>query len=211
MKIERIIEGQPLTFYLAEEQRLAKQVNEPLFFTWVVPPTVIYGQHQIAEQELNEVYCREHQIAVVQRKSGGGCVYADEGNVMVSFIVPTEHVRQTFETYINLLADALKELGYPAVTTEHNDILVNGHKVSGAACYSVGTNAIVHATMLYDVNLEALQHAITPSAEKLNKHAVQSVRQRVKNLKEIRNLGTTQAFRDKLEKQLDYGNISSRG
>ena len=192
-----------LAQYLSIEHDYAQQTKEPLFFTWVVPPTVIYGQHQIAEQELNETYCREHQIAIVQRKSGGGCVYADEGNVMVSFIVPTEHVRQTFETYINMLADALKELGYPAVTTEHNDILVNGHKVSGAACYSVGTNAIVHATMLYDVNLEALQHAITPSAEKLNKHAVQSVRQRVKNLKEIRDLGPTTDFRVMLEQQLN--------
>lgn len=199
MKRIPVIEGLSLAEYLQFEHDAAQQVTEPSFFTWRVPPTVIYGQHQIAEQELNEAYCREHHIAVVQRKSGGGCVYADEGNVMVSFIVPTSHVRATFETYIRMLAYALQALGYPAVTTEHNDILVNAHKVSGAACYSVGTNAIVHATMMYDVNIDALERAITPTTDKLAKHAVSSVRQRVTNLRTILNLGTTQEFREKLE------------
>ena len=44
---------------------------------------------------------------------------------------------------------------------------------------------IVHGTMLYDVNFEVLQQAITPSQEKLAKHGVESVRQRVMNLKEV--------------------------
>jgi lipoate-protein ligase A len=45
--------------------------------------------------------------------------------------------------------------------------------------------------MLYDVNLEALQQAITPTKEKLAKHGVASVRQRVANIKEL-----TDAFAD---------------
>jgi len=202
LKFYRAIEGLRLDEYLQLEQDLAKQVQEPTVFTWVVAPTVIFGQHQIREQEVNEAYCREHGIHIVQRKSGGGCVYADEGNVMVSFLVPTEHVRQTFEQYMALMAEVLRKMGYPAVTTEHNDILVDGHKVSGAACYSVGNVAIVHATMLYDVNLEALQQAITPSAAKLAKHAVSSVRQRVTNLRTIHDLGTTLEFRKQLEQML---------
>ena len=199
---ERIIEGKPLAFYLDEEQHLAQQVTEPTFFTWVVPPTVIYGQHQVREQEVNEAYCRENHIAVVQRQSGGGCVYADQGNVMLSYISPSNHATQEFDWFLNRVANALQQLGYPAVTTEHNDILVDGHKVSGFACHKLPNATIVHATMLYDVNLEALQNAITPSVEKLEKHAVQSVRQRVMNLRSIKDIGNTQQFRNKLEKQI---------
>jgi len=196
------IEGLWLDEYLAYEQQLAAEVTEPTFFTWVVPPTVIYGQHQVREQEVNEAYCRENHIAVVQRQSGGGCVYADQGNVMLSYIAPSAHATQEFEWFLNQVAHALQQLGYPAVTTEHNDILVDGHKVSGFACHKLPNATIVHATMLYDVNLEALQNAITPSVEKLEKHAVQSVRQRVMNLRSIKDIGTTQAFRNKLEKQI---------
>ena len=202
MKRYRAIEGLRLDEYLQIEQDLAANIQEPTFFTWIVAPTVICGQHQIRAQEVNETYCREHSIQVVQRKSGGGCVYADSGNVMVSYITPSTHSQTEFEGFIARLADALQSLGYEAVTTAHNDILVGGKKVSGAACYKLPNATIVHATMLYDVNLEALEKAITPTAEKLAKHAVQSVRQRVRNLKEIRDFGSTQAFREKLEKIL---------
>ena len=59
---------------------MVKTVQEPTLFTWIVRPTVIYGRHQSAEVEVNEDYCVSHGIEVVQRKSGGGCVYADEGS-----------------------------------------------------------------------------------------------------------------------------------
>lgn len=178
-------EGLSLTEYLQIEQDLVREVQEPTLFTWIVAPTVIYGRHQSAEVEVNEAYCREHGIAVVQRKSGGGCVYADEGNLMISFVTPDTHSEQVFSDFLEVVATALRDKGLPAVTTAHNDILVDGRKVSGWACYTCPTGTIVHGTMLYDVNLDALQHAITPTAAKLAKHAVASVRQRVVNLREI--------------------------
>ncbi len=199
------IEGLRLDEYLQLEQELAAEIREPVFFTWIVSPTVIYGQHQICEQEVNLEYCKTHNIQIVQRKSGGGCVYADGGNVMVSYISPSTHAQTEFGAFIDRLAKALQALGYEAVTTEHNDILVGGHKVSGAACYKLPNATVVHATMLYDVNLEALQNAITPSAAKLQKHAVSSVRQRVVNLRTIRDLGPTADFRQALNIEILHG------
>ena len=188
-----------LTDYLALEAEMVKQIKEPTLFTWIVAPTVIYGRHQSAEVEVNETYCREHQIQVVQRQSGGGCVYADEGNVMVSFISPSTHSQIVFDQFLQILSTALRQLGYDAVITQHNDILVGERKVSGTACYTTPTGTVVHASILYDVNLDDLQQAITPTAAKLAKHAVASVRQRVANLRDIKDLGTTQSFRQQLE------------
>ena len=196
----RFAEGLLLDEYLRIEQDLAQQVQEPTLFTWVVSPTVIYGRHQLREQEVNESYCAEHGIRVVQRQSGGGCVYADEGNVMVSYVSPSTHNQEVFDEFLAMLSGAFRQLGYDAVTTEHNDILVGGRKVSGTACYTTPTGTVVHASILYDVNLEALEQAITPTAEKLAKHAVQSVRQRVANLRDIKDLGSTQTFRQLVEK-----------
>lgn len=191
MLIVHFPEGLALTEYLLKEQEMVQTVQQPTLFTWVVAPTVIYGRHQSAEAEVNENYCREHGIAVVQRKSGGGCVYADEGNLMISFISPSTHSEQVFAEFLNIIAQALQAKGLPAVTTAHNDILVNGRKVSGCACFASPTGTIVHGTLLYDVNLEAMLAAITPSTDKLAKHGVASVRQRVANLKEL-----TTAFED---------------
>lgn len=199
VKVEKVQDGLLLDEYLQLERDLVERVQEPTLFTWVVAPTVIFGRHQLREQEVNEAYCAKHGIRVVQRQSGGGCVYADEGNVMVSYISPSTHSQEVFEAFLAMLSGAFRQLGYDAVTTEHNDILVNGRKVSGTACYTTPTGTVVHASILYDVNLEALEQAITPTAEKLAKHAVQSVRQRVANLRSIKDLGSTQDFRQMLE------------
>lgn len=183
MKWIDVPKGQTLAWYLDEELRQAQDVQQESFFCWTVAPTVIYGRHQSREAEVNEAYCREHGIAVVQRKSGGGCVYADQGNLMISLISPDTHSEQVFERFLQIVAGVLRELGLPAVTTAHNDVLVNGRKVSGNACYALPNATIVHGTLLYDVNLDALELAITPSEAKMQKHAVQSVRQRVANIR----------------------------
>lgn len=202
MLLARVIEGLPLMDYLAMEADMVKTIQEPTVFTWVVSPTVIYGRHQLREQEVNEAYCASHGVRVVQRQSGGGCVYADRGNLMVSFVSPSTHSQEVFDAFLMLLSGALRDLGYDAVTTAHNDVLVAGRKVAGTACYTTPTGTVVHASMLYDVNLTDLEAAITPSEAKLAKHAVASVRQRVRNLREIRDLGDMALFRQALEKAI---------
>ena len=202
MLLARVIEGLPLMDYLAMEADMVKTIQEPTFFTWVVSPTVIYGRHQCAEAEVNEAYCHAHGIAVVQRQSGGGCVDADRGNLMISFVSPSTRSQEVFDQFLVLLSGALRQLGYEAVTTAHNDVLVGDRKVCGTACYTTPTGTVVHACMLYDVNLTDLETAITPSEAKLAKHAVASVRQRVRNLREIRDLGDMALFREALEKAI---------
>jgi len=203
VKTERKKEGLPLEEYLALEAEMVKTVEEPVWFTWVVEPTVIYGRHQVREQEVNDAYCAEHGIRVVQRQSGGGCVYADRGNLMISFVSPSTRSQEVFDTFLRIVSQALRRMGYDAVTTQHNDILVGERKVCGTACYTTPTGTVVHASTLYDVNLDALEAAITPSAAKLAKHAVASVRQRVQNLRGIRDMGDIEAFRTELEKHLE--------
>lgn len=202
MLLARVIEHLPLEDYLVLEAEMVKTIAEPTLFTWVVDPTVIYGRHQLREQEVNEAYCASHGVRVVQRQSGGGCVYADRGNLMVSFVSPSTRSQEVFDQFLVLLSGTLRQLGYEAVTTAHNDVLVGDRKVCGTACYTTPTGTVVHASMLYDVNLTDLEAAITPSEAKLAKHAVASVRQRVRNLRDIRDLGDMALFRQALEKAI---------
>lgn len=178
-----------LVWYLAMEEYMAQHIaNQEIFFSWIVSPTVIFGRHQVMEDEVNIPFCREHGVQMYRRKSGGGCVYADRGNLMLSYITPDTHSEQVFQRYLDIISDALHQLGFPAVKSEHNDILIDGHKVSGNACYALPTGTIVHGTLLYNVDFSALQQAITPSKEKLAKHGVQSVRQRVGNLVDLQGM-----------------------
>ncbi len=172
----------PLVFYLAMEEYVASDIGEG-FFTWNVAPTVIFGRNQDMEAEVNLRYCRENAIRVFRRKSGGGCVYADRGNLMVSYIVPKGNVDEVFSAYLDRMCESLRGLGLDAVKSSHNDILLSGRKISGNAFFSAKDASIVHGTLIYDVDLEAMVAAITPPAAKLERHGVQSVRQRVTCIK----------------------------
>lgn len=189
-------ENKRLVWYLALEEYVAARVKEDTIFFWIVSPTVIFGRHQVMLNEVNTAFCKAHEIAMYRRKSGGGCVYADRGNLMISYVTNNTHSEAVFQHYLALLTHALSQAGYPAVKSEHNDVLVNGRKVSGNACYALPTGTIVHGTLLWNVDFGVLQQAITPTREKLQKHGVESVRQRVVNLSSIPSLQAIRTVED---------------
>ena len=182
-------EVRPLSFYLSMEEYVARHVSEPeCFFMWQVEPTVIYGRNQILENEVNLEYCREHDIKVVHRKSGGGCVYADMDNLMLSYITTGENVGFAFNQFVQMILLVLRKAGVKAIGTSHNDIMIGDRKVCGTACYHLSDRSIVHSTMLYNTNMEHMLNAITPGPEKLEKRGIQSVRQRITLLKDHTSL-----------------------
>ena len=179
-----------LVFYLAMEEYVARCLDEKeCFFMWQVSPTVIFGRNQVLEAEINLPYCQENNISIFRRKSGGGCVYSDMGNIMLSYIKDGDSVGFVFDTYMRLIAFALQKAGINAQVSGRNDILVDGRKVSGNAFYQLPGRSIVHGTMLFNTNFEHLVNAITPSNNKLQSKGVASVRQRVTNLVEHTSMG----------------------
>ena len=178
-----------LSFYLAMEEYVARHIDEDdLFFMWQVRPTVIFGRNQSLENEVNVDYCRANEIEMYRRKSGGGCVYADMGNVMLSYISKEENVGLTFNRFINMLLLVLRRMGIEATGTSHNDIMIGDRKVCGTAFYHIPGRSIVHSTMLYDTNMNHMLNAITPSQEKLQSKGIKSVRQRITFLKDHTSL-----------------------
>ena len=173
-----------LAFYLAMEEYMAREFSDDVFFTWRVPPTVIIGRNQVLENEVNLPFCRSKGIKVFRRRSGGGCVYADYGNIMLSYVSGRTDAPVLFDRYLSELASALSSLGLPAEKSGRNDIMVEGRKISGNAFHQLHDRSIVHGTLLYSTDLEALTEAIRPPVEKLQRHGVESVRQRVMNLSE---------------------------
>lgn len=178
------VKDRSLVFYLAMEEFVAREIEGEAFFIWRVNPTVIIGRNQDLEAEVNMDYCREHGVEVVRRKSGGGCVYSDKGNIMISYISGRGDVSEVFERYLDMLTSCLQSLGLPACRSGRNDVLVDGRKVSGNAFHMLPDRSIVHGTLLYSTGFDALETAIRPPVEKLERHGVASVRQRVTNLSE---------------------------
>lgn len=181
-----IEEQRPLPFYLAMEEYIARNLPaDDYFFIWQVPPTVIFGRNQLIESEVDVAYCKAHNIEMFRRKSGGGCVFADQSNLMLSYITPADNVNFTFHRYMLMVEHVLQKLGLDARTTGRNDILIGGKKVSGNAFYHLPGRSIVHGTMLYDTDIERMVRSTTPSQEKLKSKGVESVRQHVTTLNQF--------------------------
>lgn len=173
----------PLGFFLAMEEWVAHCLDggDDYFFSWVVGPTVIIGRNQDLRSEVDVDYCREHGIDIVRRRSGGGAVYADADNMMMSYITADTDVEKVFARYTAMVAAQLCELGLDARPTGRNDIGVGPEqrKISGNAYYLLADRSIVHGTMLYDTDLTNMLNAITPSRAKLESHKVKSVDARI--------------------------------
>lgn len=198
-----------LPFYLAMEEYVARNIykGEDCFFMWQVNPTVIFGRNQVIEDEVNIEYCKSHNIQFYRRKSGGGCVYADMGNVMLSYITGEESVDNCFAYYMEMLTRSFNAIGIPAERNDHNDIMLNGQKISGNAILHMTDRVIAHGTLLYDTNMENMTNAITPSKQKLSRNGVQSVRQRITLLKDFTPL-SLEEMKKKLRATICISSVS---
>lgn len=174
-----------VSFYLAMEEFVARNVTaDDSLFYWQVEPSVVFGRNQLVSNEVNVDYCRSHGIGMFRRKSGGGCVYADNDNVMFSFITGGDNVGLTFNRYMQMMVLMLRRMGVEATADGRNDILIECRKVSGTAFYHIPGRNIVHGTMLFDTDMDNMTRSITPPGEKLASNGVDSVRRRVALLKD---------------------------
>ncbi|MGN0087118.1 MAG: lipoate--protein ligase [Alloprevotella sp.] len=178
-------------FYLAAEEYIAEQLPEDNYlFAWQLHPTVVMGRNQIAHQEFDLDFCRRERIDICRRKSGGGAIFADRGNIMFSLITGSSPVEPLFAEYAEMVAASLSRLGAPTMVSGRNDVcLQGGGKICGNAFYHLPGRNIVHGTMLYDTDARLMAGALTPDKQKLQQRGVRSVSSRISLLKDALSFG----------------------
>ncbi len=185
--------GKRAAFYLAAEEYIAKHLPEDNYlFTWKVSNTVVMGRNQNADAEIDLDFCRANGIDIIRRKSGGGCVFADENNIMVSLVTGPGAVETLFKAYANTLAQTLHQIGVNAEVSGRNDILFEGKKISGGAFYHLTQRNIVHSTLLYNTQSDLMTGALSPNPDKMKEHGVKSVKSRVGLLKDTLDMNIDQ-------------------
>ena len=172
---------------LALEEYLLRhgQLIEPLLLLYVNEPAVIVGRNQNTAEEIDPDYVEAQGIQVVRRLSGGGAVYHDLGNLNFCFITPGKKHLHDFKRFTEPIIRVLGQLGVEAELRGKSDIFAAGKKISGNAQYSTAGRMFSHGTLLFDSDLEALLKALNPRQVQIESKAVQSVRSRVTNIREL--------------------------
>lgn len=153
---------------------------------WQNDNTVVIGQNQNAEQEVNRAFAEKHGIRVVRRTTGGGAVYHDLGNLNYSFITDAgEAETLAMERFTLPVVRALRGLGLQAETGGRNDILVEGRKVSGTAQRLLGGRILHHGTLLFDADPAMVAGALRVDPEKFRSKSAKSVRSRIGNIRDF--------------------------
>lgn len=158
-------------------------LDEPVFYLWQNAPSVIIGLNQNAYTEVNLPYLEEKGILLARRVTGGGAVYHDLQNLNYTIVGRSADLEHDYPGYLTVIIDALRSLGVTAELSGRNDILIDGHKVSGYAKRVWKDRLMVHGTLMYDVDLNTLSSVLAVSGDKLEAHGIASVKSRVTNLK----------------------------
>ncbi len=190
-------------YNLAAEQLLfdACPRGTMILYLWQNDKTVVIGKNQNPLSECDLPKMKRDGIHLARRKSGGGAVYHDKGNLNFSFICHSDDEREaTVLRNMQIIASACAELGIEAIPTGRNDILAAGGKFSGNAFFHKESKTCHHGTLLIESNFDALSGYLTPSPLKLSAKGIKSVRSRVTNLSSLSPGLTAAAFRELLIK-----------
>lgn len=186
MKFKYIISDQFNPYYnLALEQYLFDFVDNEtcILYLWQNDNTIVVGKNQNIEVECKvEEFLAQGGI-IARRKSGGGAVYHDFGNLNFSIISKADITSEM--SYQKIVTDAVLNLGLEAEFNGRNDIIIDNKKFSGNAVYDNGKVACQHGTILISSNIEKMTYFLTPDESKLARHHVKSVSSRVVNLSEL--------------------------
>lgn len=185
--------GGSIYAHLAEEELLMRAVaaDELIVYLWCNAPCVVIGQNQNPWRECNLTAMEAAHVQLARRKTGGGAVYQDMGNLNFSFIAKGQNYDQAAQT--QLLIEALRDMGVEAQVDGRNDLLLaDGRKCSGMAFCERGDACLQHGTLLVSVDLADMAKYLQVSEAKLQSKGVRSVRSRVANISEIKPSLTVQ-------------------
>lgn len=159
------------------------QPGEVTLLLWQNHNTVVIGRNQNVWRECRVGRLEQDGGFLARRRSGGGAVYHDLGNLNFSFIARDADYNPARQ--FEVIIDAMGNLGIAATMCGRNDLLVDGRKFSGNAFLHTGGRNCHHGTILIDTDKLKMERYLNVSPDKLNYNGVPSIKARVANLCEF--------------------------
>lgn len=129
---------------------------------------VVLGRSSQPEVEVNQAACRQDDIQVYRRSSGGGTVLAGPGCLMYALVLDFETfpflqaIDEAHRFVLKRMANILSSITDSVDVDGISDLVLrksssaNARKFSGNAMRSKRRNILYHGTFLYDFDLERI-------------------------------------------------------
>ena len=135
----------------------------------------LVGKFQNLEAEIDLDFCREADIGVNRRPTGGGAILMGEGQLGIAVIhssrvagVP-QHPKEIFARYGRAIMAGLERLGVRGDLEAKNDIRVAGRKIAGlGVCRDESGTFLFHTSLLVDLDVDLMLRVLKIPAEKIS-------------------------------------------
>jgi lipoate-protein ligase A len=163
--------------------------RDTLRFLRFSPLAVLVGYHQCVAQEVRLDYCRQNNIHINRRITGGGAILFDESQLGWEVICGKSFLNSSFMTFKLLkrlcetAVGALSDFGLQALFRDNNDVEINGRKISGTGGTELYEALLFQGTLLVDFDVDTMLKSLKIPVEKLKAKEIDSVKERVTCLK----------------------------
>ena len=148
-------------------------------------PAVLVGYNQSVEQEVRIDFCKNKDIEINRRLTGGGAIFFGRKSLgweifaSKSDLGVYQPVAKVFERMCKGVILALRMLGIHASFRPKNDIEVKGRKISGTGGTERDGAFLFQGTLLVDFDVNTMIRALRIPVEKLSDKEITSVKERV--------------------------------
>ena len=165
---------------MAIDEYLLYNCNDPVLriYGWS-KPCISIGYFQSTD-EVDFKKCKEQNVDVVRRITGGGAVFHDM-EVTYSFVTKdfSQGIMESYKEISEIVIQALKKLGLDAKFSPLNDVTVNEKKVCGNAQTRKNNTLLQHGTILLKVDVEKMFSLLRVPKEKISDKNISDVKNRV--------------------------------
>ena len=160
------------------------------FYKWA-NSSISLGAYQ-NPKEIELELCKENNIDVVRRMTGGRAVFHDKIDFTYSVIAPIRvfgySIDNAYKEICSCIINALQDMGIKAALENKNDIMVDGKKISGNASKAMDKGIYLqHGTLIYDVDFELM-----PKVFNID---LQTVKEKVASVLQHKKLSQNQVYK----------------
>ncbi|HVX10007.1 MAG TPA: lipoate--protein ligase family protein [Pirellulales bacterium] len=147
---------------LLDEAEAAAAPQETLRLWQPAAPMVVLGRSSQVGVEAHEATCRERNVPILRRTSGGAAIVTGPGCLMYAVVLSLDlrpALRAIDLAHRNVLAAIITGLQRQGIVSEQSgtsDLTLNGRKFSGNSLRVRRDHLLYHGTLLYDFPLELI-------------------------------------------------------